>query len=197
MRLMMQGLIMYWVYGTFPAAILLLGLFPALDSAWSFPLGLVYLQIPFYMLHQVEEHVSGRFAVFLNQTVGHGKEIITPAEIFWVNVPGVWGINLASFLLASFFHVGLGLIAVYLSMVNALTHLLACFRWRQYNPGLFTSVFLFFPIGILSLFSMGRHSEVTPAFHWLGISIAFLIHVGLVFYFTNKLRKAPSQTARH
>ena len=94
----MQNLIQFWVYGTFPAALLLLGLFPAFLSAGSFPLGLIYLQIPFYMLHQVEEHASGRFGRFVNQTVGHGKEILTPTAIFWINVPGVWGISLTSFL---------------------------------------------------------------------------------------------------
>ena len=186
---MMQGLIIYWVYGTFPAALLLLGLFPAFLSTESLPLGLIYLQIPFYMLHQVEEHTSGRFARFVNQTVGHGKEILTPTAIFWINLPGVWGINLASFLLASFLHVGFGLIAVYLSLLNALTHLLAWLRWRQPNPGLFTALFLFLPLGGLTLWSLSRQTEVTFGFHQLGIFLAVLIHLALVLYFIHRFRQ--------
>ena len=88
---MMSNSIKYWVYGTLPAALLLMGLLPAVRSAWSAPIILVYLQLPIYMLHQVEEHTSDRFLRFVNQTIGHGKEIITLTEIFWINVPGVWG----------------------------------------------------------------------------------------------------------
>ena len=185
----MQNLIQFWVYGTFPAALLLLVLFPAFLSAESLPLGLIYLQIPFYLLHQVEEHASGRFGRFVNQTFGHGKEILTPTAIFWINVPGVWGISLTSFLLACFLHPGFGLIPVYGSLLNGLTHLLAWLRWRQPNPGLFTALFLFLPLGGLTLWSLSRQPEVTLGFHLLGIFLALLIHLALVLYFIHRFRQ--------
>jgi hypothetical protein len=186
---MMSNSIKYWVYGTLPAALLLMGLLPAVRSAWSVPIILVYLQLPIYMLHQVEEHTSDRFLRFVNQTIGHGKEIITLTEIFWINVPGVWGLNLLSFLLAYTFHLGLGLISIYLCLVNAVTHLIFSIVQKQYNPGLLTALFLFLPISTFSLMSMTHRPEVNLSFHILGIGLAILIQVYLIIYFRRKLLK--------
>jgi hypothetical protein len=41
-----------WVYGGFLAALMLLALTPLLASGWSLGLLLIWLQLPFYMLHQ-------------------------------------------------------------------------------------------------------------------------------------------------
>ena len=104
-------------------------------GVWSLALLLIYLHGPVYMLHQVEEHAGDRFRRFANLHVGHGREALTTAAVVWMSILGVWGVNLAALYLAWFVGVGLGLVAVYLVLVNALTDIAAAAVLRSYNPG--------------------------------------------------------------
>ena len=110
---MVQRLIRFWVYGGFLAAFLLLGLLPVYFRSWSVVLVLVFLQLPIYMLHQLEEHDDDRFRKFVNRVIGGGRDILTESAVFVINVPGVWGVNLVSILLACSINPGFGLIGVY------------------------------------------------------------------------------------
>ncbi|MFZ4717039.1 MAG: HXXEE domain-containing protein, partial [Chthoniobacterales bacterium] len=141
----------YWVYGGFLAAFLLLGLMPAFTCTWELPLILVFLQLPVYMLHQLEEHDDDRFRRFINDLIGGGREVLSRGAVFVINVPGVWGVNLLSILLAFSLDLGFGLIAIYLTLINGLVHLAQAVRLRRYNPGLITAVILFLPVGGLAL----------------------------------------------
>ena len=96
-----------WMYAGLVAALFLLAVAPLLAGAWSLALLLVYLHGPAYMLHQVEEHAGDRFRRFVNLHVGHGRKALTTTAIVWINLPGVWGVNLAALYLARFVDVGL------------------------------------------------------------------------------------------
>ena len=96
---------------------------PLLARQWSTSLMLVFLHLPMYMFHQYEEHENDRFRLFINRHIGHGKEVLTPLAVFVINVPGVWGVIAVSAYLAADINIGLGLIAVYLAVVNAVVHL--------------------------------------------------------------------------
>ncbi|MFZ4717336.1 MAG: HXXEE domain-containing protein, partial [Chthoniobacterales bacterium] len=148
---MMNRLVSYWVYGGFLAAFLLLGLMPAFTRSWELPLILVFLQLPVYMLHQLEEHDDDRFRRFINEMIGGDREVLSRRAVFVINVPGVWGVNLLSILLAFSLDLGFGLIGVYLTLINGLVHLAQAVRLRRYNPGLITAVLLFLPVGGLAL----------------------------------------------
>src|SRR5690606_30897735 len=100
-----------WVYAGLVAALFLLALAPLLATVLSLPLLAVYLHLPVYMLHQIEEHVRDRFRRFFNRWIGLGREVLTPGAVVLINVPGVWGVTLASLYLAAFVGIGLGLIA--------------------------------------------------------------------------------------
>src|ERR1035438_3713045 len=89
---------------------------------WSMALVAVFLQLPIYMLHQYEEHDNDRFRLFVNRVFGEGHEVLSDPAVFVINVPGVWGVNAASFYLASCVSLGYGLIAVYLTLVNGVVH---------------------------------------------------------------------------
>lgn len=177
---MMNRFFSYWVYGGFLAAFLLLGLMPAFTCTWELPLILVFLQLPVYMLHQLEEHDDDRFRRFINDLIGGGREVLSRGAVFVINVPGVWGVNLLSILLAFSLDLGFGLIAVYLTLINGLVHLAQAVRLRRYNPGLITAVILFLPVGGLALAAVMKSGSVTIGYHMLGLSSAVAIHLAIV-----------------
>jgi hypothetical protein len=177
---MMNRFVSYWVYGGFLAAFLLLGLMPAFTRTWELSLILVFLQLPVYMLHQLEEHDDDRFRRFINDLIGGGREVLSRGAVFVINVPGVWGVNLLSILLAFSLDLGFGLIAVYLTLINGLVHLAQAVRLRRYNPGLITAVILFLPVGGLALAAVMKSGSVTIGYHMLGLSSAVAIHLAIV-----------------
>jgi hypothetical protein len=103
-----------------------------------------------------EEHAGDRFRVFVNQHVFHGIEALLPLAVLWINLPGVWGIGLFSIYAAGFLGIGWGLSIVYLVLVNAVAHIVAAILWRKCNPGLWTAVILFVPLGTLALLRIAK-----------------------------------------
>ncbi|PTY02913.1 HXXEE domain-containing protein [Verrucomicrobia bacterium LW23] len=178
----MKGLLNHWVYGGFLAGFVLLALMPATCHGWSSAMILVYLHLPVYMIHQFEEHNEDRFRTFANQLLGGGREILTPLSVFVINIGGVWGGNAVSILLACFVHVGFGLIGVYTTLVNAVVHVVQGLRMRCYNPGLWTAVFLFFPLAAFSLAEVHHAPGVTLIHHAVGLGAAILMHAGIAVY---------------
>jgi Protein of unknown function with HXXEE motif len=164
------------------AGLFLLALIPLLVGAWSLPLLLIYLQLPIYLLHQVEEHHGDRFRQFVNDHIAGGREALTTPAVVFINVPGVWGVNLLALYLARFVDVGLGLIAVYLTLVNALAHVVSTIVLRCYNPGLVTALVLFLPIGSWALVVLTRTSGVTMTHQAIGLGIAVLIHAAILVH---------------
>ena len=190
---------MDWFYPRWPAAslsmgIVLLLLAPALAPTWSLALLLIYLQLPIYLLHQMEEHVDDRFRTFVNQRVFGGAEALTPMAILVINLPGVWGLSLVCLYAAVFGGLGWGLTAVYLVVINGVTHVAAAVASRAYNPGLWTSIALFLPVGGFALWVVSGVSGVTALHHAVGFAIALAIHVAIVAY--ARVRTAKLQTAR-
>ncbi|MDQ8729513.1 HXXEE domain-containing protein [Bradyrhizobium sp. LHD-71] len=171
-----------WMYAGLIAGLFLLALVPLLAANWSLALLLIYLHGPVYMLHQVEEHAGDRFRRFVNQQIGHGREALTTTAVVWVNIAGVWGVNLAALYLARFVELGLGLIAVYLMLVNALTHVAASALLRRYNPGLGSAVVLFFPLTIWTLWVLSHDPTVNARDHVIGLAVAVLFHAALLVY---------------
>jgi len=178
-----------WVYGGFLAALMLLLLTPVLASAWSLGLLLIWLQLPVYMLHQYEEHDDDRFRRFANATIGGGKEVLSRLDVFVINIGGVWGVDAAAFLLAAQVDLGLGLIAVYLSLVNAVAHCAQALALRRYNPGLVTSIGLFIPLGLVTLRVLAGDPEVTRTDHLVGFGVAILIHAAIIVRVVSRKRQ--------
>ena len=177
-----------WVYGGFLAALMLLLLTPVLASGWSLALLLIWLQLPVYMLHQYEEHDGDRFRRFVNATISGGKEVLSRLDVFVINIGGVWGVDAAAFLLAARVDLGLGLVAVYLSLVNAFGHCAQALALRRYNPGLATAIGLFIPLGLVTLRVLAGHPEVTRTDHILGLAVALLIHAAIIVRVVSRKR---------
>lgn len=173
---MKNWLIAHWVPGALMMGIALLTLAPPLIGSWGWPLALVYLHSPACMLHQVEEHTGDRFRAFVNARVFGGLEALTALDVLWINIPGVWGVNLAALYAAYYIAPGFGLVAPYLMLVNAVAHIGPAIRMRGYNPGLWTALCLFAPLSLVALWQI-------PALgfqHALGLMLAIAIHAAIV-----------------
>src|SRR6185312_7580301 len=134
----MKRLIEDWVYGGVFAGLTLCVVAIGLASRLGTADLAVFLLIPIYMLHQYEEHADDRFRLFVNKMLSNGAQLLTRLDVFIINVPGVWGIYALVFTLAATVHTGIGLIAAYTTLINALVHVAQAVRMRCYNPGLGT-----------------------------------------------------------
>jgi Protein of unknown function with HXXEE motif len=182
----------HWVPAALSSAILLASLLPVLALRWSAPWLLIYSLLPAYMFHQVEEHTGDRFREFVNRRLFDGTEALTHATVLWINLPGVWGVGLLSIYAASFGGPRWGLSLAYLTLVNAVLHIVAAIGWGEYNPGLWTALALFVPLSATALALVIKES----GFHWIehetGIAVGLGIHVAIVVYTRSRARRLQS-----
>jgi hypothetical protein len=181
-----------WVAGAGFMAAALIAVAPLLASAASLPLVLIFLCSPAYMVHQVEEHTHDRFRRFFNERLFDGRDALTIADVLVVNLPLVWGLNLAALYAAFAWGGGYGLVAPYALIVNAVVHVAAALRFRVYNPGLATAVALFVPLGVAAVIVIGREPGVGIAYHLAALAIAVLLHVAIVAWVLFRLPRASS-----
>lgn len=132
-----------------------------------------------YMIHQIEEHLwPGGFRQFANARVfksGDDDWPVSEGGVALVNVGYVW----LPILLAALFPGPLrwlGLAFVGMTLVNALTHIVATIRLRAYNPGLITSIVLFLPFTIWVL------AREVSAGLLTGWQVAGLLVVGVLLH---------------
>ena len=111
----------------------------------------------------------------------------------------MWVLFLLSFYLARYVALGFALLPAYLVLVNALTHVAASVALRRYNPGLYTSILLFFPAGFFVLVYLGGVVRSDLLFNALGLAVAVLEHTLIAAYATarrNKLASNPRTGVR-
>jgi hypothetical protein len=178
----------HWVTGAGFMASGLLALAPLLYQTLPFGLFLIFLHSPVYMLHQLEEHVGDRFRCFINDHVFNGMDILRVVDVLVINLPLVWGVNLAALYAAFAWNVGDGLVAPYAMLVNAFAHFAGCVRFKTYNPGTVTAAVMFVPLSIVTIKLIGTAPDVTLADHMLGLGLAVLIH-GLIILQTIHRRR--------
>lgn len=179
---MFDRLVHNWVYGGFVAGLALLALYPLLAEHWSEPLRLTFLFLPVYIVHQYEEHDADRFRLFFNRTIGGGRDVLTPAAVFIINIFGVWGVIVAACYLSANVNPGFGLIAVYLAVVNAVVHAVHAIAFRGYNPGLATALVLFIPLGAYSVMRFDALGAGGLAWQATGVGVAISIHAAIIAY---------------
>ncbi|PQO44431.1 HXXEE domain-containing protein [Blastopirellula marina] len=182
-----------WPSATLFAAVFLTAFLPLVALSAGLLLTLIYVQLPVYMLHQFEEHRGDRFRLYINRTIGHGKEALTPAATFWINSLGVWLVDLLALYLAWLIHPAAGLATGYLAVVNAVPHIGMAIRNRQYNPGLTTAVTLLLPIGLWCVIAVG--SSASWQAHLVGLAVAIGVHVAIVVYVAKRLIRLKDQRA--
>lgn len=148
----------------------------------------IYLQLPLYMLHQLEEHAGDRFRTFVNTTIGGGREVLSKRATFVINSAGVWGVDLVALYLAVFLSPGWGLMALYLPLINAIGHIGQAVAMRRYNPGLVSAVVLFLPLAGFGLWFVSRAAEPTTAMQLTGLGVAVVVHLAIIAWVKSRLR---------
>ncbi|MBA3474079.1 MAG: HXXEE domain-containing protein [Rubrobacter sp.] len=171
-----------WSRMSLPFAVLALCSLPVFSTAGNAPLILLYTLLPVYMIHQYEEHAHGRFVDFFNSTIGRGHEVLTKASAFWINILEVWVLFLVSFYLAKYVAVGIAFVPIYLTVFNGFTHVISSVALRKYNPGLYTSVLLFFPWGFFLLIYFNGIVGSSFLFNGVGLLAAIIAHAIIVVY---------------
>lgn len=184
----LRWLLREWPYAVLFTAGFLLVLAPFF-GAFGLPLLLVYLQLPLYMVHQFEEHRQDRFRRFFNEVIGGGGEVLTPGAVLVINSIGVWGVDLASLYLAWSVGLAWGLIAVYLTLVNAVVHIVMAVARRRYNPGLWTAILVFLPAGIWALVVVSAASGASWQAHALAAGAAVVLHILIMAWARRRLRQ--------
>lgn len=184
-----------WPYAGLTAGLFLLAVMPLLCSSWSAALLIVFFQLPIYMIHQVEEHHRDRFRMFVNEHIAHGRNALTTQSVAVINLGGVWALDLIVLYLAYFVRPGLGLIAIYVAIVNAVVHAMGGLVLRAYNPGLVTAMLLLLPAGCWGWWILVHDGQATIYDHLWGAGIAILLHAAIVLFVILRLAEIDRPAA--
>ena len=188
-----------WPTAALFAGVGLLVVLPPVAFFTGTAVALVFAQLPIYMLHQCEEHKDDRFRKYANAVIGGGREALTPGATFWINSVGVWGVDLLALYLAWLVAPSAGLVAGYLTVVNAVVHIAQAVARREYNPGLVTAVLLFLPVGGWCVYESGTGDGFWP--HAAGLAGAVAVHAVIVAHMVRRLASlkaaAPEPTVAH
>lgn len=176
-----------WAIASLPIGILLLLIGPFIFKGVGFEAFLVFLLLPAYMFHQYEEHAHGEFKTFVNNLVGKGKEVLSDKAIFWINILAVWLVSLVGLYLSVYVSLAAGLAIGYLTVLNGFTHVVMGIIRRSYNPGFWTSLLVFLPLGGFTLYAITRASNAGIVQHVIGLGFAILVHAVLIIYIRQQL----------
>jgi Protein of unknown function with HXXEE motif len=180
----LQRLQTHWVYGGTLAALVLFALTPILTQGWPIADSLVWLTLPIYMLQQYEEHDADRFRLFVNDlTHGPGLSI---ADVFWINIIGVWLVLSVVIWLTRIVDPGWGVIAAWFLLINGIGHLVQATVLRRSNPGAWTAAIFFLPLGCGILFAQ----TATVGQHLTAVVVVVLLHAVIVARVGINLRRA-------
>jgi hypothetical protein len=165
-----------WAKASLPLAIILFLISPFVYKGIDLAAFLVFLTLPFYMLHQFEEHAGGQFKAFVTKTMGKGREVLTDRDIFRVNVLFVWLGTLVVLYLCVYVSIIWGLLSGYLVAFNGLVHIITSIRLRRYNPGLWTSIFVFLPLGVYTIYLINKESGAGWLYNVIFLVVTILLH---------------------
>ncbi|MEM6858911.1 MAG: HXXEE domain-containing protein [Pseudomonadota bacterium] len=183
----LDWLVANWVRG---AAFILVSealLFLPLAMSFSLPVLLIFLAGPAYRLHQLEEHTNDRFRRYINEQVLSGTEGLTQADVVWINLPGVWGLNVVALTAAVLLEdAAWGICAIWLIAINALSHVMMALARRELNPGVITSAFVFAPLAAAAFALIPARLDQ----HALGLGVSVLIRAAIVVNLVRRVRQA-------
>ena len=137
------------------------------------------INIPLYLFHQTEEHYwPGGFKNYINRVVyklPQGQETLTDEKVFWINILLVW-LAFLIFGSLSFVNLGFGLLIVIFSIMNCLTHIVAGFKLKEWNPGLVMAS-LQFIVSIYAAYFLTVNGLTNRGYWWVGtIVFSTIVH---------------------
>jgi hypothetical protein len=81
-------------------------------------------------------------------------------------------------------------------LVNGLTHVIASLALRRYNPGLYTTLLLFFPWGVFLLVYFNAASGSNLVFNVIGLLVGIVGHAIIVVYALRRRSRLESGPQR-
>jgi hypothetical protein len=168
----------YWAKaGGVVAAVLIIFVLVSKDSMDIRSIAL--LNLAFLMLHQFEEYVyPGGFKSFFNSFIGGKNRLIrfplSDTAIIAVNVFIGWGLYFLAVIIPDSILVSVTLIT---SFINGIVHTGALLRFRKYNPGFITGLFLFIPFSVYSAMQLSGNLQSSD---WLIIIPSAILGTALI-----------------
>ena len=186
-----------WAESTlFMALALVVVLFSFLPQT-SWPLFLIWLQFPVYLIHEFEEHVyPGKFRQFMNREVFHSSSDefpLSPASVFWINISAIWILFPLAATLAQRVSLEYGVLLPVFGLFNATLHILFFIIKRKYNPGLLVSLFLNYPTGLYTLWILKQYGWLTMQSFTIAFLVTFLGHAAIIFVILNRKKLKSTQ----
>lgn len=89
---MKRRLISDWLYGGLLYGILLLLSTPISGRDWPSSILAIFLRFSGNLVHRYQKDDDGHLGVFVNRTLGHVKQFLTPPAAFIIHIPEVWGV---------------------------------------------------------------------------------------------------------
>jgi len=166
-----------WVYGGFLMGLALLFALPLLQSGLSWAGALTLGSLSAYAIHQYEEHDADRFRLFVNAQIAKGRAGLSRADVFFINVVVVWGLIILSLWLTERRGQEWASLPALLMVVNALAHVSQAMIMRKANPGVWTALALFLPLGCYILWQVWP--QVQPATLAICLVIILALHAGI------------------
>ncbi len=194
----MHHLVNNWIVHTVPFAIVLTIILGSCCSAIGLLPFLMWLHFPAYLLHQAEEYIfPGGFKHHFNKTVGKTvsgglDDILSDTEICFINVVMVWGAHVFCAVVAQHYSMKIGVFLPVFALSNAVLHVMATVRGRCYNPGIVTSLIVFFPLSLYSLYSLDKQGHITFVSVIVASTVAIIIHMSILLFIfakSHSLRK--------
>ncbi len=152
---------------------------------------LLWLNIPFYFIHQFEEYVyPGGFLEDMNKNLeglGNGNVKLTERDAFYINVLFTW-ILMPLFNILGFISILFPLIVLATATVNPLLHIFGTIRARKYAPGLIAGLVLNLPLGLYVFIGISLSSMITIFQLIIVILIGIGIHMSVLVPILSKWR---------
>ncbi len=194
---MMKWLANNWYKATIFAAIYSLLFIFLFVYEKSFPLFLIWLHVPVYLLHEFEEFVfPGGFPEIMMEGIagkGHPVSYALKKAGFWVNVPFiVLGFPFVA-ALATLLGLSWGMYPVYFTLIATLPHFVSAVKNKKfYNPGMFACVFLNVPVTVYTIYYFVSHDLVPVSAHVIGAVVAIGAMAGPMVF---QIKKAAKEIA--
>lgn len=115
---------------------------------------------------------------------------MTDKAIFRVNVLVVWLGTLVVLYLCVYVNIIWGLLSGYLVAFNGIVHIFSSIRLRRYNPGLWTSVFVFLPLGIYIIYLISKQSGAGLLYNGIFLAVTILLHAMLMVNMRRRARQS-------
>ncbi len=185
-----------WSWTTLPLAAVLLLLSPLLYASLDWVGLFVFWQWPAYLVHQYEEHAQGRFVAYVNGRICGGLPGLDAPSTLVINIVGVWAVMMVAIYGFVMLDPAWGLVAIYLTLVNGVIHVIPMIVTRQPNPGVWTSLLLFLPLGSAGWAMLIQREDPWAASHLLAAGFVIALHIAIVAWIRlrlTKLRRDRSQ----